>query len=68
MSQPRASFREEPCCRRRHGRCVGRGGHLAARRQCAKPMKRPRPRSRPAKGGGYQLTEHVKQYYKSTLI
>jgi hypothetical protein len=22
----------------------------------------------PARGGGYQLTEHVKQYYKSTLI
>ena len=22
----------------------------------------------PAKGGGYQLTEHVKQYYKTTLI
>jgi len=22
----------------------------------------------PAKGGGYQLTEHVKQYYKSTLV
>ncbi len=22
----------------------------------------------PAKGGGYTLSEHVKQYYKSTLI
>lgn len=22
----------------------------------------------PARGGGYQLTEHVKQYYKTTLI
>ena len=22
----------------------------------------------PEKGGGYQLTEHVKRYYKSTLI
>jgi hypothetical protein len=22
----------------------------------------------PAKGGGYQLTEHVKRYYKSTLV
>ena len=22
----------------------------------------------PAKGGGYQLTDHVKRYYKSTLI
>ena len=22
----------------------------------------------PDKGGGYQLTEHVKRYYKSTLI
>lgn len=22
----------------------------------------------PAKGGGYQLTEHVKQYYKTALV
>jgi hypothetical protein len=22
----------------------------------------------PARGGGYRLTEHVKQYYKTTLI
>ena len=22
----------------------------------------------PARGGGYQLTEHVKQYYKTTLV
>ena len=22
----------------------------------------------PANGGGYQLTEHVKRYYKSTLV
>jgi len=22
----------------------------------------------PDRGGGYQLTEHVKQYYKSTLV
>ena len=26
------------------------------------------PRPAPEKGGGYQLTEHVKRYYKSTLI
>lgn len=26
---------------------------------------RPTP---PAKGGGYRLTEHVKRYYKTTLI
>jgi hypothetical protein len=29
----------------------------------APQMKQP-----PAKGGGYQLTEHVKRYYKSTLV
>lgn len=28
----------------------------------------PQAKEPPAKGGGYQLTEHVKQYYKSTLI
>jgi hypothetical protein len=26
------------------------------------------PRKAPAKGGGYRLTEHVKQYYKTTLV
>ncbi len=28
----------------------------------------PEAKAPPAKGGGYQLTEHVKQYYKSTLV
>jgi hypothetical protein len=26
------------------------------------------PKPAPEKGGGYQLTEHVKRYYKTTLI
>ena len=26
------------------------------------------PKSAPEKGGGYSLTEHVKQYYKTTRI
>lgn len=26
------------------------------------------PKSTPAKGGGYALTEHVKRYYKTTLV
>jgi len=29
----------------------------------APPTKQP-----PSQGGGYQLTEHVKRYYKSTLV
>jgi hypothetical protein len=28
----------------------------------------PQAKQPPEKGGGYQLTEHVKRYYKSTLI
>ena len=28
----------------------------------------PEAKAPPEKGGGYQLTEHVKQYYKSTLV
>ena len=28
----------------------------------------PASREPPAKGGGYQLTDHVKRYYKSTLV
>jgi len=26
------------------------------------------PKEPPARGGGYQLSEHVKQYYKTTLV
>ena len=26
------------------------------------------PRPKPEKGGGYSLSDHVKQYYKTTLI
>lgn len=28
----------------------------------------PETKQPPAKGGGYRLTEHVKRYYKSTLV
>ena len=28
----------------------------------------PQAKEPPEKGGGYQLTEHVKRYYKSTLV
>jgi hypothetical protein len=26
------------------------------------------PKAAPSKGGGYSLTEHVKRYYKTTLV
>jgi hypothetical protein len=32
----------------------------------AAPAAEPKPA--PARGGGYQLSEHVKRYYKTTLI
>lgn len=28
----------------------------------------PQAKEPPERGGGYQLTEHVKRYYKSTLV
>jgi hypothetical protein len=28
----------------------------------------PSAKQPPARGGGYQLTEHVKRYYKTTLV
>ena len=28
----------------------------------------PEPRPAPEKGGGYSLSEHVKRYYKTTLV
>ena len=27
-----------------------------------------RPKAAPAKGGGYSLSEHVKRYYRSTVL
>lgn len=37
----------------------------AAREASPSPQAEKAP---PTHGGGYQLTEHVKQYYKSTLV
>jgi len=31
-------------------------------------VSQPQAKEPPEKGGGYQLTEHVKRYYKSALI
>ena len=31
-------------------------------------LAQPQPQPAPDKGGGYQLSEHVKRYYKTTLI
>jgi len=28
----------------------------------------PEPRAKPEKGGGYALSDHVKQYYKTALV
>ena len=32
------------------------------------PVATPETREPPARGGGYHVTEHVKRYYKSTLV
>ena len=36
--------------------------------QQATDLPAPEVQPKPARGGGYRLSEHVKQYYKSTLI
>ncbi|MFZ2739643.1 MAG: formate dehydrogenase [Burkholderiaceae bacterium] len=35
-------------------------------REAASPVAL--PKAMPAKGGGYSLSEHVKRYYKTTLV
>lgn len=30
--------------------------------------REPQAKEPPARGGGYQLTDHVKKYYKTTLV
>jgi hypothetical protein len=32
------------------------------------PAAQATPKEPPARGGGYHLSEHIKQYYKTTLI
>lgn len=39
-----------------------------APRVLQEPDAEPEPKKAPEKGGGYQLTEHVKRYYKSTRL
>ena len=68
MSQPKSKL-----SRRTLFAGAGTAGALAAAAtvlprvvQEAEPLPEPKPA--PAKGGGYQLTDHVKQYYKTTRI
>ena len=70
MSKPETS---SP--RRRVLAALGLGGAAAATLQMlpGQPSDQPvaaapTPRQAPEKGGGYRLTEHVKQYYKTTLV
>lgn len=43
---------------------------VASMMPAAKPVEpvAQEPKAAPAKGGGYQLTEHVKRYFKTTQI
>ena len=68
MSQPKAKL-----SRRTLFAGAGTAGALAAAasllpgalpKQAAQPELKPAPDN----GGGYQLTDHVRRYYKSTLI
>ena len=68
MSQPKTKL-----SRRTLFAGAGTAGALAAAATLLPGVLResdeaPQAKEPPAKGGGYQLTDHVKQYYKSTLI
>ena len=68
MSQPK-----HPLSRRTLFAGVGTVGAVAAAatllpRAVQGSESAPEPKAAPARGGGYQLTEHVKRYYKTTLI
>jgi hypothetical protein len=52
---------------------VGTAGAIAAAtavvpRVASQAAPAAEPRTTPERGGGYQLSEHVKRYYKTTLI
>ncbi len=68
MSQPKSKL-----SRRQLFAGAGTAGAVAAAasllpRAVQQPVVNPEPKEPPARGGGYQLTEHVKRYYKSTLV
>ena len=49
---------------------VGAAAAVAALMPAAKPAAHAaqEPKTAPVRGGGYSLTDHVKQYYKTTLV
>ena len=68
MSQPKSKM-----SRRTLFAGVGTVGAVAATatllpRVVQQAESAPAPKPAPDKGGGYQLTEHVKRYYKTTQI
>ena len=68
MSQPKSKL-----SRRTLFTGAGTAGALAAAATLLPGVVRetdeaPQAKEPPAKGGGYRLTEHVKQYYRSTLV
>ena len=68
MSQPKSKL-----SRRTLFAGAGTAGALAAAagllpRQLPQGAEAPQPAQPPERGGGYQLTDHVKRYYKSTLV
>lgn len=68
MSQPKSTL-----SRRTIFAGAGTAGALAAAAtllpQAVPPTEAlPEKKAPPERGGGYQLTEHVKRYYKTTLV
>ena len=68
MSQPRAKL-----SRRTLFAGAGTAGALVAAATVLPGVVRetdeaPQAKEPPAKGGGYQLTDHVRRYYKTTLV
>ncbi len=68
MSQPKSKL-----SRRQLFAGAGTAGAVAAAASLLpgavqQPVAAPETREPPARGGGYQLTDHVKRYYKSTLV
>jgi len=68
MSQPKSKL-----SRRQLFAGAGTAGAVAAAASLLpgavqQPEVTPQAKEPPARGGGYQLTDHVKRYYKSTLV
>lgn len=68
MSQPRSKLSRRSLFAGAGAVGVAAAAVAVSPSTAVEPVQPAAPKEPPAKGGGYHVSEHVKQYYKTTLI